>query len=87
MDRNSMKMNYFVPAFPDLTIYCRADCPRGISLAVAGSSGTGKTVLGLQFLAKGAMDYGEKEFCRWRKPLSIDRQLCDSTEFALPSRT
>jgi circadian clock protein KaiC len=34
--------------------------PRGISVAVAGGSGTGKTVLGLQFLARGAMDYGEK---------------------------
>lgn len=34
--------------------------PRGVSVAVAGGSGTGKTVLGLQFLARGAMDYGEK---------------------------
>lgn len=34
--------------------------PRGVSVAVAGGSGTGKTVLGLQYLARGAMDYGER---------------------------
>jgi len=34
--------------------------PRGISIAVAGSPGTGKTSLGLQYLVKGAQEYGEK---------------------------
>jgi circadian clock protein KaiC len=45
---------------PGLDNLLQGGLPRGVSLAVAGSSGTGKTVLGLQFLAKGAMDYGEK---------------------------
>ncbi|MGB9826273.1 MAG: ATPase domain-containing protein, partial [Desulfofundulus sp.] len=31
-----------------------------ISVGVYGSSGTGKTVLGLQFLVEGARKYGEK---------------------------
>ncbi|MDD4168893.1 MAG: ATPase domain-containing protein [Desulfotomaculaceae bacterium] len=46
-----------VPGLDDLL---KGGLPRGITVAVAGSSGTGKTVLGLQYLAKGAIDYGEK---------------------------
>ncbi|GBF33994.1 circadian clock protein KaiC [Desulfocucumis palustris] len=46
-----------VPGLDDLL---RGGLPRGASVAVAGGSGTGKTVLGLQYLVKGAMDYGER---------------------------
>lgn len=46
-----------VPGLDDLL---KGGLPRGVSVAVAGGSGTGKTVLGLQYLAKGALDYGEK---------------------------
>jgi len=46
-----------IPGLDDLL---RGGLPRGVTVAVAGSSGTGKTVLGLQYLAKGALDYGEK---------------------------
>ena len=38
----------------------RGGLPQGVTVAVAGSSGTGKTVSGLQYLVKGARDYGEK---------------------------
>lgn len=46
-----------VPGLDDLL---QGGLPRGISVAVAGSSGTGKTVLGMQYLVKGAEDYGDK---------------------------
>lgn len=46
-----------VPGLDDLL---QGGLPRGASVAVAGSSGTGKTVMGLQYLAKGAMDWQEK---------------------------
>lgn len=46
-----------VPGLDDLL---QGGLPRGISVAVAGSSGTGKTVLGMQYLIKGAQDYGDK---------------------------
>lgn len=46
-----------VPGLDDLL---QGGLPRGVSVAVAGGSGTGKTVLGLQYLAKGALDYGER---------------------------
>lgn len=46
-----------VPGLDDLL---RGGLPRSVSVALAGGSGTGKTVLGLQYLAKGALDYGEK---------------------------
>ncbi len=46
-----------VPGLDDLL---RGGLPRGVSVAVAGGSGTGKTVMSLQYLIKGALDYGEK---------------------------
>ncbi|AGL00275.1 ATPase domain-containing protein [Desulfoscipio gibsoniae] len=46
-----------VPGLDDLL---RGGLPRGASVAIAGGSGTGKTVLGLQYLIKGALDYGER---------------------------
>lgn len=46
-----------VPGLDDLL---QGGLPRGISVAVAGSSGTGKTALGMQYLIKGAQDYGDK---------------------------
>ncbi len=46
-----------VPGLDDLL---QGGLPRGVSVAVAGGSGTGKTVLGLQYLVNGALDYGEK---------------------------
>lgn len=46
-----------VPGLDDLL---KGGLPRGITVALAGSSGTGKTVLGLQYLTRGAIDYGEK---------------------------
>lgn len=46
-----------VPGLDDLL---RGGLPRGVTLTVAGGSGTGKTVMCLQYLAKGAMNQGEK---------------------------
>ncbi|MDD4238102.1 MAG: ATPase domain-containing protein [Desulfotomaculaceae bacterium] len=46
-----------VPGLDDLL---QGGLPRGISVAVAGSSGTGKTALGMQYLVKGAQNYGDK---------------------------
>ncbi|KAF1085030.1 Circadian clock protein kinase KaiC [Sporotomaculum syntrophicum] len=46
-----------VPGLDDLL---RGGLPRGVSVAVAGGSGTGKTVMSLQYLIKGALDYGDK---------------------------
>lgn len=45
---------------PGLDELLQGGLPRGISVAVAGSSGTGKTALGMQYLVKGAQDYGDK---------------------------
>lgn len=45
---------------PGLDNLLQGGLPRGISVAVAGSSGTGKTALGMQYLIKGAQDYGDK---------------------------
>lgn len=46
-----------IPGLDDLL---QGGLPRGVTVAVAGSTGTGKTVLGLQYLVKGAQDYREK---------------------------
>lgn len=46
-----------IPGLDDL-LY--GGLPQGVTVAVAGNSGTGKTVFGLQYLLKGAWDYGEK---------------------------
>lgn len=40
----------------------RGGIPRGHSVIVAGGSGTGKTILALQYLVNGATQYGEKGF-------------------------
>ena len=37
--------------------------PKGRPTLVCGSSGSGKTLLGMEFLAKGASDYGEPGVC------------------------
>ncbi len=50
-------VNTGVPGLDDLL---RGGLPQGASVAVAGGSGTGKTVLSLQYLIKGAVDYGDK---------------------------
>lgn len=55
--QESEQLHTGIPGLDDLL---QGGLPRGVSVAVAGSSGTGKTVLGLQYLVKGAMDYGEK---------------------------
>lgn len=52
--------NLLFTGIPGLDELLRGGLPRGTSVAVAGGSGTGKTVLGLQYLIKGALDYGEK---------------------------
>lgn len=46
-----------IPGLDDLL---QGGLPRNTTVTVAGRSGTGKTVLGLQFLVKGALDYGER---------------------------
>jgi len=45
---------------PGLDEILQGGLPRGVSVAVAGSSGTGKTVLGLQYLVKGALERQER---------------------------
>jgi len=45
---------------PGLDNLLRGGLPRGACVTVVGGSGTGKTLLGMQFLARGALDYGEK---------------------------
>lgn len=55
-DENNL-LHTGVPGLDDLL---RGGLPRGASVAVAGDSGTGKTVLGLQYLTSGALDYGER---------------------------
>lgn len=45
---------------PGLDALLQGGLPRSVAVAVAGSSGTGKTVLGLQYLVKGAQVYGDK---------------------------
>ncbi|WP_347489096.1 ATPase domain-containing protein [Desulfoscipio sp. XC116] len=52
--------NLLLTGVPGLDDLLRGGLPRGASIAIAGDSGTGKTVLGLQYLTKGALDYGEK---------------------------
>lgn len=59
-DEAQQENNLLYSGVPGLDDLLQSGLPRGVSVAVAGGSGTGKTVLGLQFLAKGAMDYGEK---------------------------
>ncbi len=55
--QDSKLLHTGVPGLDDLL---RGGLPRGVSIAVAGGSGTGKTALSLQYLAKGALDYREK---------------------------
>ncbi|MCF8010345.1 MAG: ATPase [Clostridiales bacterium] len=63
---------------PGLDYLTQGGLPRGITMAVAGSSGTGKTVMGLQYLVSGARDYGEKGiFLSLEEPLS-QLMLCAS---------
>jgi len=50
-------VNTGVPGLDDLL---RGGLPQGASIAVAGGSGTGKTVLSLQYLIKGALEHGDK---------------------------
>ncbi|MCL6558771.1 MAG: AAA family ATPase, partial [Firmicutes bacterium] len=59
--KEAQRENELLPTgVPGLDDLLRGGLPRGVSVAVAGGSGTGKTVLGLQYLVKGALDYGER---------------------------
>ena len=45
-----------IPGFDSLAL---GGLPRGRTTLLAGSTGSGKTVFGLQFLASGAREFGE----------------------------
>lgn len=57
MEEKNIFVHTGVPGLDDLL---RGGLPKGASVAIAGGSGTGKTVLSLQYLIKGALDYGDK---------------------------
>ena len=45
---------------PELDMLLRGGIPRGSSMLVSGEAGSGKSTLSMQFLCRGAKDYGEK---------------------------
>lgn len=60
--------------------------PKGRTTLVCGSSGSGKTLLGMEFLVKGAMEYGENGvFVSFEESAKELAQNVDSLGFDVPS--